>query len=118
MMTDLTPLLAEPDALVAVIGATDHSWKYGSIIYRDLKARGIRVVPVNPHRATVDGDRCYPNLSALPEQPTIIDLVVPPAEGHKVVEIAGAGPEDMSQIVDALRSREEVIRVVPPPGIP
>lgn len=85
MMTDLTPLLADPDTVVAVVGATDHPWKYGSIIYRDLKARGIRVVAVNPHRSTVDGDPCYPDLSALPERPAIIDLVVPAAEGQKVV---------------------------------
>ncbi len=34
-----------------------------------------------------------------------------------VVEIAGAGPEDLAQVVDALRAREEVVRVVPPPGV-
>ena len=39
-MTDLTPLLGEPGASVAVIGATDHPTKYGGIIYRDLKRRG------------------------------------------------------------------------------
>ena len=35
-----------------------------------------------------------------------------------IVGIAGAGPEDMAQIVDSLRAREEVVKVVPPPGIP
>lgn len=85
-MDRLTTLLTEPDTTVAVVGATDNPSKYGSIIYRDLKKRGYRVFAVNPHRQTVDGDPAYPNLAALPEEPTIIDMVVPPEIGAKVVE--------------------------------
>jgi hypothetical protein len=87
-MTDLTPLLADASAVIAVVGASDHEWKYGSIIYRDLKARGYRVVAVNPNRPTVDGDPCHPNLASLPQEPAIIDLVVPPWEGKRVAEEA------------------------------
>ena len=58
-MTDLTSVLGEPGASVAVIGATDHSGKYGGLIYRDLKRRGLRVFAVNPYRETVDGDPCW-----------------------------------------------------------
>jgi predicted CoA-binding protein len=90
MQTDLTPRLADRNALIAVVGATDNQWKYGSIIYLDLKARGHRVVGVNPHRDTVDGDRCYPNLAALPEAPDLIDMVVPPWEGIRVAREAAA----------------------------
>jgi uncharacterized protein len=63
---------------IAVVGATDSPGKYGGIIYRDLKRKGYRVVPVNPKRDTVDGDRCYPSVADLPDPPTIVNLVVPP----------------------------------------
>ena len=67
------------DPLIAVVGATDHPGKYGGIIYRHLKAKGYRAVPVNPNRSVVDGDRAYASVSDLEEQPDIINVVVPPA---------------------------------------
>jgi hypothetical protein len=66
------------DPLIAVVGATDHPGKYGGIIYRHLKAKGYRVVPINPWRDEVDGDPTYASVSDLDEAPDIIDVVVPP----------------------------------------
>jgi predicted CoA-binding protein len=86
MMTDLTPLLSEPGASIAVIGATDRPGKYGGIIYRDLKRKGYQVRAVNPYRETVDGDRCWRSVKDLPEVPTIVDMVVPAPRGLLVVE--------------------------------
>lgn len=87
-MTDLTPLLAEPDVTVAIVGATDSPGKYGGIIYRDLKRRGVKVLAVNPHRSEVDGDPVYPDLESLPIPPDIVNMVVPPTEGLGVVREA------------------------------
>ncbi|MDP3983439.1 MAG: CoA-binding protein [Acidimicrobiia bacterium] len=87
-MTDFLELLAAPDTTVAVVGASDNMAKYGAIIYRDLKARGFPVFPVNPNRTTVDGDPAYPNLATLPEEPTIIDMVIPADIGLSVLEEA------------------------------
>ena len=78
------------DPLIAVVGATDHPGKYGGTIYRNLKAKGYRVVPVNPLRSTVDGDRCYPTLADLAETPDIVNIVVPPVRTMRVIEQAAA----------------------------
>ncbi len=83
---DTVRLLADPDTVIAVVGATDTPGKFGGRIYRDLKAKGYRVVAVNPNRATVDGDRAYPSLSALPESPDLIDMVVPAGIGESVAD--------------------------------
>jgi hypothetical protein len=85
-MTDLTPLLSEPGASIAVIGATDRPGKYGGIIYRDLKRKGFKVLAVNPNRETVDGDRCWKSVKDLPAKPTIADFVIPAERGLKVVD--------------------------------
>ncbi len=87
-MTNFLDLLAQADTSVAVVGASDNPAKYGAVIYRDLKARGFEVFAVNPHRTTVDGDRAYPNLGALPAAATIIDMVVPADVGGKVLQEA------------------------------
>lgn len=91
-MNDLTPLLAEPDTSIAVIGATDRPGKYGGIIYRDMKSKGFQVFGVNPYRDTVDGDPCWPSVKDLPETPTIACFVIPAKRGLGVLaECAEAG---------------------------
>lgn len=81
-------LLADPATTVAVVGATDNPDKYGGRIYRNLKSKGFKVLAVNPTRSTVDGDAAYPTLADLPEEPTIINVVVPPNVGIKIAEEA------------------------------
>jgi len=88
MMKDIARLIHEPGATVAVVGATDDPGKYGSVIYLDLKRKGFRVFAVNPHRSTVDGDPAYPDLGALPEAPTVVNFVVPPAATMTVLKEA------------------------------
>jgi predicted CoA-binding protein len=88
-MKDIARLLEEPDTTVAVVGATDNPSKYGHVIYRDLKRKGFQVYPVNPRRERVDGDRAYPSLMALaavPVEPTIVNIVVPPAITESVLK--------------------------------
>ncbi len=87
-MNDIAQLLQDGATTVAVVGATDDPGKYGSVIYRDLKAKGFTVYAVNPHRATVDGDPAYPSLGDLPEKPTIVNVVVPPGETMRVLREA------------------------------
>ncbi len=84
----VTDFLSQP--VLAVVGASRNPQKFGNSIYRDLKAKGYKVLPVNPHAETVDGDPCYPNLAALPETPGGIIVVVPPAETEKIVREASA----------------------------
>lgn len=87
-MDPITTLLNESDPVIAVVGATDNPNKYGSVIYRDLKAKGYHVYPVNPNRDTVDGDIAYRDLRELPETPDIVNIVVPPQRTMRVLELA------------------------------
>jgi len=89
-MQSFPELLEAPDAVIAVVGATDRPSKYGNIIYRDLKAKGYRVLAVNPFRSSVDGDPCWHALADLPEAPTIVDIVVPPARTIEVLDQCAA----------------------------
>jgi predicted CoA-binding protein len=69
-----------------VVGATANPSKYGNIIYHDLKSKGFKVFAVNPYRDEVDGDPCWRSLADLPEAPTIVDIVVPPARTLTVLQ--------------------------------
>ena len=87
-MNDIATLLNRDDTTIAVVGATDDPAKYGSVIYRDLKRKGFEVFAVNPKRDTVDGDPAYSSLDDLPEIPTIVNIVVPPAATIRVLRKA------------------------------
>src|SRR5487761_113744 len=58
---------------VAVVGLSHKISRpsYGVAAY--LKARGYRVIPVNPHAKRVFNEKCYATLEAIPEP---IDMVV------------------------------------------
>jgi predicted CoA-binding protein len=72
----------------AVVGASREGTKFGNTAYKELKAKGYKVIPVNPHAEIIEGDPCYPSLSALPEAVDGVLIVVPPSETEKVVRDA------------------------------
>lgn len=84
-MADITAHLESADTVIAVVGATDTPWKYGGKIYCDLKVKGFEVRAVNPNRGSVDGDPTYPDLASVPGRIDIVDLVVPPEVGERIV---------------------------------
>ena len=51
----------------AVVGVSRNSKKFGSAVFKEMKAKGLRVFPVNPKAETVEGVVCYPAISAIPE---------------------------------------------------
>jgi predicted CoA-binding protein len=70
----------------AVVGVSKDPEKYGHRVYRDLRGAGLKVYPVNPNADEVLGDKCYPNLEALPKKPDVVDIVVPPKVTEEVVK--------------------------------
>jgi uncharacterized protein len=77
---------------LAVVGVSRQPKKFGTYAYKELKKRGYRVFPVNPQAETIEGDRCYANLAALPEEVGGVVVVVPSNQVEQVVrDVAAAG---------------------------
>jgi predicted CoA-binding protein len=72
----------------AVVGANQDPEKFGNIIYRKLKTRGYEVYAVNPMYESIEGDKCYKDLSSLPVIPEVIDMVISPKRGKVAIEEA------------------------------
>ena len=52
---------------VAVTGVSRTTQGHGSnVVYQRLRQRGYQVFPVNPNATTVEGDRCYRDLTSIP----------------------------------------------------
>jgi predicted CoA-binding protein len=85
-MDNLIQEFLRKENVFAVIGVSQNPEKYGHQVYKDLKAAGYTVYPINPNVDEVLGDKCYPSLSDLPEKPDVVDTVVPPAVTEEIVK--------------------------------
>jgi uncharacterized protein len=72
----------------AIVGASNDRSKFGNKIYRNLRAAGYTVYPVNPTTKNVEGDPAFSSLLDLPETPAVADIVVPASVGLSVAEDA------------------------------
>ena len=75
---------------LAVVGVSRHKAKFGNMAFKELRGKGYKLFPVHPHAETIEGERCYPSLAALPEPVGGVLVVVPPAQAEQVVRDAAA----------------------------
>lgn len=70
----------------AVVGATNKKNRFGYKILKKLKAKNYNVYPVNPNFDQIDGIKCYNNLSSIESEIDVVDLVVNPKIGIKIIK--------------------------------
>jgi len=56
-------IAAEP---IAVVGVSRNPKKFGYSAFKELKEKGLKVIPVNPTAETILGEKVYPNVTSLP----------------------------------------------------
>jgi predicted CoA-binding protein len=66
-------VLAAPQT-VAVVGCSPDPERDSHRIAKLLKARGHRVIPVNPGHQTILGETCYARLRDIPERVDMVDI--------------------------------------------
>ncbi len=80
--------------VIAVVGASDSETSQSALNWRMIKGwsdqLGRTVVPINPNRETVDGERCYPTLAEAPEEIDVAIVITRDAIGA-VRDAIGAG---------------------------
>ena len=85
---DIKEFLSQKTLAIAGLSRDDKA--FSATVNRELKARGYRLLPVNPHAETIAGEQCYPSMTALPEKVGGVVVFTPPAESEKVVRDAAA----------------------------
>jgi predicted CoA-binding protein len=78
--------------VIAVVGLSDKPERDSNEVARYLKQQGYEVIPVNPTRSAVLGERSYPSISAIPPETRIdiVDIFRRSSEVVPIVEEAGA----------------------------
>ncbi len=68
------PELLHASRTIAVVGLSSKRFRPSYGVAEYLKRSGYRIIPVNPHETEVLGERCYPDLDAVPEPIDIVDI--------------------------------------------
>jgi len=72
----------------AVAGVSRDPKKFGNQMFKDLRKKGMDVVPVNPKADTIDGVKCYNSVSELPSDIRGIIFMTPKEETLSVAREA------------------------------
>ena len=72
-MRDIEAIMKESKT-VAVVGLSPRPERDSHEVAAYLKEQGYRIIPVNPNAEEILGEKCYPNLSAVPDPVDIVDI--------------------------------------------
>ena len=78
--------LQNKNNLIALVGASNDSKKYGNKILLDLVSKGYSVAPINNKEKMISGNKSYKNVLDLEVTPSIINFVVPPKIGFEITK--------------------------------
>jgi predicted CoA-binding protein len=59
---------------IAVVGLSNKHWRASYGVSEYMQRAGYRIIPVNPELAEVLGERCYPDVEAVPEPIDIVNI--------------------------------------------
>jgi len=74
--------------VVAVVGLSARWYRPSYFAAKYLQEKGYRVIPVNPNHTEILGERCYPDLSSIPEKVDVVDIFQRPESVPPFVEQA------------------------------
>src|SRR4030067_2531739 len=73
---------------IAVVGVCSERGRPSLTVASYLKGQGYSIIPVNPTIQDVNGEKCYPDLTSIPEKVDVVDIFRKPADVLPVVEEA------------------------------
>jgi predicted CoA-binding protein len=90
MVTDDTELkrILEATPTIASVGASTNDEKPSYWIFAYLKAKGYRIIPVNPNATELQGEKVFPDLASIPEKVDVVQIFRRPEDVPPIVEDA------------------------------
>ncbi len=66
--------LLSKSKVIAIVGLSDRPDRASNQVARYLKTHGYKIIPVNPVKDEILGEKCYSSLAAIPEPVDIVDI--------------------------------------------
>ena len=73
---------------IAMIGVSRNKKKFGFTAFRELKEKGMNIIPVNPYAEEIHGSKVYHDLKSLPPGVRGLIIITPKAVTATVVKEA------------------------------
>jgi predicted CoA-binding protein len=80
--------ILESNKTVAIVGLSPKPERDSHKVAKYLKEHGYKIVPVNPGQKEILGERCYPDLGAIPFLVDIVDIFRKPEAIPAIVDEA------------------------------
>jgi hypothetical protein len=96
---------------IALIGVSRNPKKFGHTAFKELKEKGMKIVPVNPVADEILGEKVYPSIKELPEDIKGIIVMTKKNQTSLVVKEAkekGIKQIWIQQMADSKESLEEL----------
>ena len=62
---------------IAVAGVSQNPKKFGRIVYDDLKKKGYKLIPINPHSNKIGDDECIKSITELSKDVDRLIIITP-----------------------------------------
>ena len=101
-------LAAEP---VALIGVSRNPKKFGYAAFKELKEKGMKIIPVNPHATEILGEKTFPDIKALPSDVRGVIIMTKKDQTVSVIRAArekGVKNIWIQQMADSPESNKEL----------
>ena len=95
---------------IAIVGLSDKKERASNFVGSYLKSEGYKIIPVNPLKQEILGERCYPDLKSIPVQVDIVDIFRRPEFVPEVVEDAIAIGADVVWMQIGVANRTAALR--------
>ncbi|MCG2725216.1 MAG: CoA-binding protein [Elusimicrobia bacterium] len=109
----------EKDNLIAIVGVSNNTKKYGYKIFKDLLDAGYKIKGINPKGGEILGHAVYKTIEEVGEKPDLIITVVKPQTTLETVKKCGElnikkiwmqpGSESEEAIIEAKKLGMEVV---------
>jgi len=101
-------LAAEP---IALVGVSRNPKKFGYAAFKELKEKGMKIIPVNPHASEILGEKVFPDVQALP--PEVKGVIIMTNKNQTVSVIRAAREKGLKniwiqQMADSPESKKEL----------
>ena len=73
---------------IAMVGLSDKKERASNFVGAYMKSEGYKIIPVNPLKQEILGEKCYPDLKSVPVKIDIVDIFRRPDEIVPVVKEA------------------------------
>ena len=101
---------------IALVGVSRNPKKFGYAAFKELKEKGMKIIPVNPQADEIMGEKSYPNVKMLPEE--VRSLIVLTKKDKTASVIREAKEKGIKQIwIQQMSDSKEAIDELKDSGI-